>query len=158
MKAMTSPSKWPTSCRLAIVARPRGEGWLSDEIAALSRYGYDVLVSINTPGEAHELGLAKESEECSLAGMKFINFPMPNDQFFCNVDAIAELVRRGRSVAVHCRADRWWSSFLAFSALVRLGWLEDKAFETVKLARRCALRRPYSSEPQLLVYEVDVSW
>ena len=37
--------------------------------------------------------------------MKFINFPMPNDQFFCNVDAIAELVRRGRSVAVHCRAD-----------------------------------------------------
>lgn len=64
--------------RLSIVARPRGNDWLCDEVSALSREGIDTLVSMLTDGEANELGLQHESAECSAAGIKFVNVAMPD--------------------------------------------------------------------------------
>jgi hypothetical protein len=66
VKATTFPINGVTPHRIGIVER--GGEWLSDELAALSREGYDVLVSMLTSQQAHELGLSKESEECSAGG------------------------------------------------------------------------------------------
>ena len=146
MKATIYPVKAATPHRLAIIARPRGDDWLCDEIAALSREGINVLVSMLTPEEADELGLNGESAECTSAGMAFFNIPIsdrsvPNerDEFLRHVDAITELVRQGRSVGIHCRASIGRSSLLAVSLLVRLGWGADKAFDAVESARGCAI-------------------
>jgi hypothetical protein len=48
------------SCRLAILPRPRGYDWLSDDIAAAHRAGVDVIVSALTESESQELGLSEE--------------------------------------------------------------------------------------------------
>jgi hypothetical protein len=52
--------------RLSIVACPRGNDWLCDEVSALSREGIDTLVSMLTDGEANELRLQHESAECGV--------------------------------------------------------------------------------------------
>src|SRR5215471_13388786 len=128
--------------RIAIVARPRGGDWLGDEIAALVREGIDVLVSMLTEEEAQELGLGRESEECRAAGISFVNIPVPDrsvppdrNEFLRQVDELAELVRNGRFLGVHCRACIGRSSVLAISLLVRLGWDVNEAFDAVELAR-----------------------
>ena len=116
-----------TPYRLAIVARPRGNDWLCEEMAGMAREGIDVLVSMLTPEEAEELGLNLESAECANASMTFVNIPIPDrsvpkdrDGFLTNVDHIATLMRQGKSVGVHCRASIGRSSVLAVSVLA--GW------------------------------------
>lgn len=61
MKPTSFPITAAAAWRPAIVGRPRGGDWLSDELIALSREGVDVLVSMLTTEEAQELGLQEES-------------------------------------------------------------------------------------------------
>ena len=97
--------------RIAIIARPRGGDWLSDEVSALCWEGVDVLVSMLTKEETDELGLQEEGKECGVAAISFLNLPVPDrslptdrDAFLRTVDELAHLVAEGRYVAVHCRA------------------------------------------------------
>jgi hypothetical protein len=49
---MTQNIYWIKSAephRIAIVARPRGNDWLEDDVTALSRDGIEVLVSVLIP-------------------------------------------------------------------------------------------------------------
>jgi len=146
MKATIYSIKEAAPNRIAIVARPRGDDWLCDEMSALSREGIDVLVSMLTEEEANDLGLHRESGECEAAAIKFINLPIPDrsvpsdrDGFLRSVEHLAEMVRAGRSLGVHCRASIGRSSVLAVSVLVRLGWDASKAFCAVESARGCSI-------------------
>ena len=146
MKATIYSIKEAAPNRIAIVARPRGDDWLCDELNALSREGIDVLVSMLTEEETNELGLHRESEECDAATIKFVNLPIPDrsvpldrDAFLRAVEQLAEMVRAGRSLGVHCRASIGRSSVLAVSVLVRLGWDVSKAFCAVESARGCSI-------------------
>jgi protein-tyrosine phosphatase len=146
VKATIYPVKAAAPNRIAIVARPRGDDWLYDELAAMSREGIDVLVSMLTPEESCELGLHRESEECTAAEIRFVNLPIPDrsvppntDDFLRCVDQLAELVRAGRFLGVHCRASIGRSSVLAVSLLVRLGWDANTAFDAVESARGCSI-------------------
>jgi len=146
MKATIYSIKEAAPNRIAIVARPRGGDWLCDEMSALSREGIDVLVSMLTEEEADELGLHRESQECEASAIKFINLPIddrsvPSDRdgFLRSVEHLAEMVRAGRSLGVHCRASIGRSSVLAVSVLVRLGWDADNAFYAVESARGCSI-------------------
>jgi len=128
------------------VARPHGGDWLCDELSALSREGIDALVSMLTEEEAAELGLDRETEECEAAEIKFVNSPIadrsvPSDRdgFLRTVEHLAEMVRAGRSLGVHCRASIGRSSVLVVSVLVRLGWDANKAFYAVESARGCSI-------------------
>jgi hypothetical protein len=111
MKATIYPINAAAPNRVAIVARPRGGDWLRDEVSALSTEGIDVLVSMLTEEESIELGLESESEDCEAVAIKFVNLPIPDrsvpsdaDDFLRSVERLAEMVRDGRSLAVHCRA------------------------------------------------------
>lgn len=146
MKATIYSIKEAAPNRIAIVARPRGGDWLCDELSGLSRAGIDVLVSMLTEEEANELGLHREPEECGAAAIKFVNLPIPDrsvpldrDAFLRSVENLAEMVRAGRSLGVHCRASIGRSSVLAVSILVRLGWDVSKAFYAVESARGCSI-------------------
>jgi len=130
--------------RISIIARPRGNDWLSDEVSALSQEGIDTLVSMLTEDEENELGLTNEAAECGAAGMRFVNVviadrSVPQDRglFLRMVERLAELVREGHHVAVHCRASIGRSSLLAASLLVRLGWDANAAFDAIQIARGC---------------------
>jgi protein-tyrosine phosphatase len=137
--------------RIAIIARPRGEDWLSEEITALSREGVDVLVSMLTDEESNELGLGQESAECEAAGISFESVATPDrsvpqdkDAFLLRVEHLTELVKEGRYLGVHCRAGIGRSSLFVASLLVRLGWDADAAFDAIEFARGCPV--PDTSE------------
>jgi protein-tyrosine phosphatase len=146
MKATIYPIKAATPNLIAIVARPRGGDWLCDELSALSREGISVLVSMLTEDESKELGLQKESEDCGAIAIKFVNLPIPDrsvpsdkGDFLHVVEQLAQLVREGQFIGVHCRASIGRSSVLVVSVLVRLGWEASKAFEVVESARGCSI-------------------
>jgi predicted protein tyrosine phosphatase len=133
--------------RIAIVARPRGGDWLRDEVNALSREGIEVLVSMLTEEESKELGLETESEDCEAVAIRFVSLPIPDrsvpsdtHDFLRSVERLAEMVRDGRSLAVHCRASIGRSSVLAVSVLVRLGWDANEA--STRLNQHAAARSP----------------
>jgi len=128
MKATIYPITAAAPNRIAIVARPRGGDWLCDELSALSREGMDVLVSMLTEQESNELGLNRESEGCGAAAITFVSLPIPDRSlppdakaFLHSVEQLAEMVREGRFLGVHCRGSNGRSSVLAVSILVRLG-------------------------------------
>ena len=64
------------SGKLAILARPRGNDWLEDEINALAESGVDVLVSLLTNEENQELGLNQEAQIARRRGLTFVSFPV----------------------------------------------------------------------------------
>jgi protein-tyrosine phosphatase len=146
MKATIYPIKAEAPNRIAIVARPRGGDWFCDELSALSREGIDVLVSMLTEEESSELGLGSEAEDCGAMGITFVNFPIPDrsvpsdlEDFLHVVEDLAQLIREGHFVGVHCRASIGRSSVLAVSVLVRLGWEATQAFDAVESARACPI-------------------
>jgi len=129
-----------------MAARPRGGDWLRDEVNALSTEGIDVLVSMLTEEESIALGLERESEDCEAVAIKFVNLPIPDrsvpadtDDFLRSVEQLVEIIRDGRSLAVHYRASIGRSSVLAVSVLVRLGWDANEAFHAVESARGCSI-------------------
>jgi protein-tyrosine phosphatase len=109
--------------RLGIMARPRGNDWLVDDLRALKRSGVDVIVSALTADEAEELGLASEADACAQVALLFISFPIEDrslpahtSQFDVFVNQVLEHLRGGTSVVVHCRAGIGRSSLIAASA------------------------------------------
>jgi protein-tyrosine phosphatase len=146
LKAIIYPITEAAPNRLAIVARPRGNDWLCEEISALSREGIEVLVSMLTDEEANELGLNQELSECDAAGINFVNVAIPDrsvpsdrSEFLQHVEQLAEMVQKGRFVGVHCRASIGRSSILVVSVLMRLGWNREDAFRVVESARGCSI-------------------
>ncbi len=129
--------------RLAIVARPRGHDWLADEIEGLVRVGIDTLVSMLTPEEATELGLMEEERLCAKHGIRFFNFPIPDrsvpngNDIRVVADSLAEEVKLGKAIGVHCRAGIGRSSMMAALVLTRLGWSPQAAFQAISESRGC---------------------
>ncbi|MFL5340970.1 MAG: dual specificity protein phosphatase family protein [Gemmataceae bacterium] len=128
--------------RLAIAARPRGGDWLEDELAAWRRQGADVVVSLMTSEEADELGLADEAILAADGHLEFIRYPVPDrgvpdstGAFLALARHLAEALRAGRSVAVHCRQGIGRSAVLAAAVLVALGTPTDQAWAQIQLAR-----------------------
>jgi len=142
--------------RLAIVPRPRGQDWLSDDITFLQWAGVDVVISALTSSESEELGLVEESQCCQGAGFEFISFPIEDrsvpeslNEFVELLDSVTDYLRKGKAVAVHCRAGIGRSSIIVASALVRNGLSADVAFRLIEESRGC--RVPDTSEQKIWV-------
>ena len=137
--------------RLGIMARPRGNDWLVEDLRALKQSGVDVIVSALTSAEAEELGLVAEADACAQIRLLFIPFPIEDrslpasvGQFEVFVDQVLEHLKGGKSVVVHCRAGIGRSSLIAASALTKLGLTADQAFRLIEQARGC----PVPDTPQ----------
>lgn len=138
---------------LAIVLRPRGGEWLKDELARIQHGGIETLVSLLELDEAAWLGLAEEPELAAQAGMEFISFPIPDTQLPANraafrefVTGIANRLRHGERVGVHCRGSIGRSSITAAAALIHLGWKPHAALTAIQKARGCQV--PDTEEQQ----------
>jgi protein-tyrosine phosphatase len=106
--------------RLAIIPRPRGQDWLPDDISLLQGAGIDVVVSALTAAENQELELIEESRCCQSRGIEFLSFPIedrsvPNSsaEFTELVNSVTDFLRKGKAVAVHCRAGIGRSSMIS---------------------------------------------
>lgn len=135
---------WPG--RLAILARPRGEDWLPDEVEGWKEAGVDVVVSLLTKNEESELGLSDERELVQRSGLMFINFPIPDYSVPPSKQATRQLVSeleerlsRGSQVGIHCRQGIGRSSLVAACVLVTAGESSRTAFEQIGTARRATV-------------------
>lgn len=131
---------------LAVASRPVGGAALAGELEELARSGVDVLVSMLVPKEAEAIGLEDEAELCRAAGMEFVSVPVvdhavPDDTaaFKERARSIAERVRSGAHVAVHCRMGLGRSPLLVATVLVELGWDVDDAIVALRRARGFAV-------------------
>src|ERR1039458_2542035 len=114
---------------VAIVLRPRGDDWLSDELLRYKRSGVEVLVSLLEPSEATWLGLRDEGPLAEAAGIHFISYPIldvhvPPDvaSFRAFVASLADRLRAGERIGVHCRGSIGRSTVTAACTLLHLGW------------------------------------
>lgn len=128
--------------RMAILARPRGNDWLSDEVQSWKEQGIDVAVSLLTEPEADELGLTRESAACAKEGLEFISAPVPDrgvpesaEEFAEVVSRLSDIMANGKTVGVHCRAGIGRSAILAACLLIATGASPDAAFERIRTAR-----------------------
>jgi protein-tyrosine phosphatase len=128
--------------KLAILARPRGEDWLADEVVGWKDAGLDVVVSCLTPAEDHELGLRDEARIVREQGLTFISFPIPDYSIPTSkgetqnlVSELIERLKRGNRIGIHCRQGIGRSSLVAACVLVTSGESAGTAFEQIQLAR-----------------------
>ena len=134
--------KGPWPGRLAILARPRGTDWLSDEVEGWKKAGVNVVVSLLTSSEESELGLTNEAEIVKCNGLTYISFPIadysvPNSKIPMQQLAteLNDQLSRGACIGIHCRQSVGRSSLVAACVLVTSGESSKTAFEHIQLAR-----------------------
>ena len=132
----------PWAGRLAVMTRPRGGDWLTDEVAGWKRAGIDLVVSLLENDEANQLELADEEAAARSRGIGFTSFPIADRGVPASLSdavellrGIASALREGRNVAVHCRQGVGRSGMIASGVFVVSGAEPRKAIEAVSAAR-----------------------
>lgn len=142
MKPKVYPIEGPWPGRLALVARPRGNDWLLDEIKGFAESGIDIVVSLLNDDENHELGLSEEASLAAQHGLRFVSFPIADYGVPVSVEAFSRVVADveawlglGKSIAIHCRQSIGRSSLLAASVLSINNDNVDDCFQQISKAR-----------------------
>jgi protein-tyrosine phosphatase len=133
--------------KLAIVLKPRGDDWLKDDLVNIRRGGssaqeVDTLVSLLEPDEAIWLGLGDEKRLAEEAGMTFLSYPIRDvhvpenvHTFRVFVAGLAERLRAGERIGLHCRGSIGRAPTTAACTLVHLGWKAQDALDAIQEAR-----------------------
>ena len=129
---------------LAVVLRPRDNESIQDDLLRFKQSGIEVLVSLLEPSEATWLGLQHEGSLAEAAGMHFISYPIldvhvPHDvaSFRAFVAGLADRLRAGERIGVHCRGSIGRSTVTAACTLIHLGWNAKQALKAIEIARGC---------------------
>lgn len=126
---------------LSVMAKPVSGEWIDDEFSGLKRLGIDKIVSLLEKFEETEVGLSSEEDLCLKHGMEFTSFPIPDrglpntklaEQFLS--DLLTE-IRKGKHIAIHCRAGIGRTGIIAGGVLVKSGLSAKEAFELISSAR-----------------------
>jgi protein-tyrosine phosphatase len=128
--------------KLAIVLKPRGDDWLKDDLNNFKRGGVDTLVSLLEPEEAIWLGLADERPLAEEAGLTFLSYPIrdvhvPDNvhTFHAFVAGLAERLRTGERIGMHCRGSIGRAPTTAACTLIHMGWKAQDALDAIQAAR-----------------------
>src|ERR1700722_4440479 len=128
--------------RLAILGRLRAGEWLHDEITDWAASGLTDVVSLLEDHEIHELELTREAELVCHAGLDFERFPIPDRGVPTSLELAHELwgrpgvkLRNERRVGIHCRASIGRAGLVAVGTLLRLGVVEEVAWQRASIAR-----------------------
>ena len=140
-----------TPGKLTIVARPRGNDWLDDEVLGWKRSGITYVLSFLEESEEAELGLEGEAKACEANDIGFHWLPIPDrglptDEagFQEAVEDAVERLLSGSSIAVHCRQGIGRSGVFGAAILMHLGANATTAMRVVSTARG----RPIPETPE----------
>lgn len=123
--------------KLGIMARPRGEDWLEDEIKMLANQNINILVSLLEFHEIKELGLKEEENICKLFKIKYINYPIidrgipPKDKTELLINQLTKYITQGQNIVIHCRMGIGRSSIIAALVLLKFGFKSEKVFNYI---------------------------
>lgn len=128
--------------RIGIMARPRGNEWLSEEMDSLRKQNVEVLVSLLEKEEITELGLLQEETLCGNFNISFLSFPIkdrdipPKGMAVRNlINTLHNSVKAGHSVVIHCRMGIGRSSIIAAAVMKKLGFKKDILFDHISKLR-----------------------
>lgn len=134
--------QFENSARIGIVARPRGDDWLENEISNLSENKVAILVSLLESDEIHELNLELEQAYCLAKKINYINFPIPDrdipgqsDKTDNLIELIVTRLNEGLSVAIHCRMGIGRSSIIAAAVLLKYKFKVPEIIEIITKKR-----------------------
>ena len=137
--------------KLGIMARPRGNEWLEEEILSLKKQDVQVIVSLLDRNEIYELGLEKESEICSNHGIDYISFPIADrhvpklDSRFHNfIGQLKEKRSTGNNIVIHCRMGIGRATIIAGCLVLKPGYKTGDIIEHISKIR--GLRVPDTDE------------
>lgn len=128
---------------LGLMARPRGNDWLEDEVKNLKLKTVQTVVSLLERAEIYELGLSEEEALCQKYGINFIHFPIEDRGLPTNQEATKHLVQTlqqrlhaGEKVVVHCRMGIGRSSIIAGAVLLKNDLTADTIFDKISQVRQ----------------------
>jgi protein-tyrosine phosphatase len=137
---------WIGNTGLAIVMRPRGDNALQLELKTISNAGIQILVSALENWETRELGLAEERKYAEHFGIHFISYPLEDqstppdrEEFEELVKDLANRLRHGQKIGVHCRGCIGRSTVIAACTLIQSGWPAKRAVDAIEEARGCSV-------------------
>jgi hypothetical protein len=127
------------SGQLATIAHPRGDGWETEELTALTDAGVTVLVSALTLVEQQRMGLGGVASTAASLGLEFVAFPAADGgalreeaaRVIVLASRLAAHVHAGRFVATQCFGGVGRSTLLACTTLVLLGIAPGEALRRV---------------------------
>jgi protein-tyrosine phosphatase len=147
---------------LAIVLRPQGDHLLSDDLLQIKQSGVDTLVSMLDPTEAVWLGLEDEGPLAEQLGMRFLSYPILDvhvpadvDTFRAFVLGLADRLRAGERIGIHCRGSIGRSTVAAACTLIHLGWKAKEALAAIQAARGCMVPDTREQERWILKYRAQ---
>jgi protein-tyrosine phosphatase len=153
-------SQLPPPPPLAVVLRPRGDEWLEEELLQMKQGGIQTLVSLLEEDEAAWLGLEEEGPVAEQIGMQFLSYPIPDvhlpphpDSFGTFVAGLADRLRAGIRVGIHCRGSIGRATVTAACTLIHLGWEPKTALEAIAAARGLAVPDSQEQEDWILSYK-----
>ena len=148
--------------QLAIVARPRGDDWLEDDLAKLKRNGIDVLVSLLTQQESDELGLHAEEQLAHRLGIAFSCYPIPDrtvpqttNAFRKFISGLANDIRAGKHIGIHCRGSIGRATITAAAILRDLGYENAAALLLIEQARGCIVPDTEEQRRWILAFRAE---
>jgi protein-tyrosine phosphatase len=147
---------------LAIVLCPHGDDSMEEYLLNLKRGGIETLVSMLESWEAISLGLEDEGPAAVHLGMKFISYPIPDTRipfdvasFRAFAASLADRLRAGEHVGVHCRGSIGRSTVTAACALIHLGWTPATALAAITAARGLAVPDTQEQKDWILRYKAQ---
>ncbi len=145
---------------LLLMPKPPGASQLPHFIAFLRSIETHTLVSMLQPVEQQRLGLADCAACCQNHGIEYRQHPIPDHgtpgdaaAFIRLAGELAEQLRAGRRVAIHCYAGIGRTGLMAASALMHLGESVDTA--VIKLSRARTLRMPETLEQIQFLHRIS---
>lgn len=109
---------------LGMMARPKGNDWLEDEILKLKNKKVNSIISLLEKSEIIELGLLREEELCQQHHIEFLHFPIADrnvpqnlQHFKSFVEQIITHLQQDKTLVVHCRMGIGRTSLLIASIL-----------------------------------------
>jgi protein-tyrosine phosphatase len=147
---------------LAIVLCPPGGSALRDALTGIKRGGIQTLVSLLRTEEALMLGLAQEDRLAQKVGLQFLSHPIPDTQVPPNladfqkfVADLANRLRAGEHIGVHCRGSIGRATVTAAATLIQLGWTPKAALAAIGTARGLAVPDTQEQEEWILRYKAQ---
>jgi protein-tyrosine phosphatase len=129
---------------LAIMPRPEGGSEMHQDIRNLQIESVDILVSLLTAEEVEKLDLTEEPHVCAAHGIEYRSFPIADHSVPISYLAVLDFASRlaqelkaGKAIAIHCYAGIGRSSLMAACVLVLNGKSPIEAFNQIREVRGC---------------------
>ncbi len=146
--------------KIGIMAHPKGNDCLDNEIKSLKERKIDYLVSLLEKSEELELGLLNEDKFCKKWGINFICFPIKDintpeneSDFIQLAKDLATIIQNNKNIVIHCRMGIGRSSILAAATMIVLGYEGKEAFEIISNYRK--LKVPDTDEQKNWVLSIE---